>query len=92
MIYDEFIQEHKKNVSEFFQHAKRNLERNVSQRKKTRFDVKMVDPPIDLGDEVLIRNRGFTIRHKLQDLLSTTRYRFQTDKDSVYTVVTAAYH
>lgn len=84
--YDEFIQEHRKNVSELFQHAKRNLERNASQR-KDRFDAKMVDPPNDVGDEVFIRNRGFTGRHKLQDLWRTTRYRVQTVKDSVYTVV-----
>lgn len=47
----------------------------------------MVDHPIGVGDEVFIRNRGFTGRHKLQDLWSTTRYRVQTAKDSVYTVV-----
>lgn len=84
--YDEYIQEHRKSVSELFQHAKRNLERNASQR-KDRFDAKMVDPPIDVGDEVFIRNRGFTGRHKLQDVWSTTRYRVQTAIDSVYTVV-----
>lgn len=84
--YDEFIQEHRNNASELFQHAKRNLEKNASQR-KDRFDAKMVDHPIGVGDEVFIRNRGFTGRHKLQDLWSTTRYRVQTAKDSVYTVV-----
>lgn len=39
--YDEFIQEHRNNVSEIFQHAKRNLERNASQR-KDRYNAKMV--------------------------------------------------
>lgn len=37
-----------------------------------------------MGDEVFISNRGFTGRHKLQDLWSTTRYRVQTVKDCVY--------
>lgn len=87
--YDEFIQEHRENVSELFQHAKRNLERNAL-RRKDRFDAKIVDPPIGVDDEVFIRNRGFTARHKLQDLWNTTRYRVQTVKDSVHTVVSDA--
>lgn len=51
--YDKFIQEQRKNVSELFNHAKSNLEKNASQR-KDRFDAKMVDPPIDVGDTVFI--------------------------------------
>lgn len=89
--YDEFIQEHRNNASELFQHAKRNLEKNASQRKDC-FDAKMVDHPIGVGDEVFIRNRGFTGRHKLQDLWSTTTSNSQ--RQCVYSCFrhwTAAY-
>lgn len=66
---DEFVQEHRKNISEIFEHARRNLEKMHHRRKI----VKMVDPPIDVGDEVFIRNRGFRGRHEVQDLESTAR-------------------
>lgn len=42
--------------------------------------------PIGVGGNVYVRNRGFTGRHKLQDIWNSSKFRVTNVQDSVYTV------
>ena len=46
----------------------------------------MHDPPIRVGDDVYVRNRGFTGRHKLQDIWNSSKFCVTNVQDSVSTV------
>ena len=68
-----------------FKHARQNLE-NKAAKIKDRSDEKMHDLPNHVGDDVYVRNRGFTGRHKLQYIWNNSKFRVTNVQDSVYTV------
>ncbi|XP_073710120.1 retrovirus-related Pol polyprotein from transposon 412 [Misgurnus anguillicaudatus] len=70
----EWIREHQARLQIAFEGARDHL-RTAADRRKSYFDQRVRDIPLEVGQLVLLRNCDVRGRHKIQDLWSSVQYR-----------------
>lgn len=93
VVMDEWLSSHQSSLSEAHDKAGKRLEQEADARKQV-FERKARDDAFTIGQSVLIRNRGFKSRHKIQDNWGMDVYKVVNrlgPEKSVYTVEAADY-
>ena len=71
--HSQYVQTLKTNLQESYDLARKNAAK-VAERNKTRYDKRVTESPIDLGDRVLVRNVRLRGKHKLADKWDSVVY------------------
>ena len=82
---DEYLQKHKKRLTEAMEMAKQNLDKAAEQRRE-QYNQNTSEKPVSVGTRVLTRNR-VQGRNKIQDVWDSTPYEvIATPGNNVYTI------
>ena len=82
---DEYLQKHKKRLTEAMELAKQNLDKAAEQRRE-QYNQNTSEKPVSVGTRVLTRNR-VQGRNKIQDVWDSTPYKvIATPGNNVYTI------
>lgn len=85
---NDWVQEHQARLEIAFEGVRQRLKASAH-RRKTHYDKRVREAPLQEGQLVLLRDHAFTGRQKTQDLWSSVTYRViqaPRDQGSVYTV------
>lgn len=87
MSHSQYVRNLKKYLKESYQLASANAKK-IADKNKRRFDMRVWESTLDIGDRVLVRNLRFRGKHKLADRWESTIYVVQNKAGDVpvYTV------